>query len=795
MFRRAKHLNLLFLFVLAVCSAWGVEKQKTEPRDKWASRPVSVSVGSKTYKLGMMRDKDQKYLAATTNDGQIVRYHDTLKEIFLIQHIYRLSFTDKSESLRIKQIDYEIDRIQTTLNMSYLTEAVLFLRDASSRALAEAIVAALSGGSSTGRTISKAAAVSGAKSFVKDPFTYAKGVNYLTMQSSLNALQRARKNIAEDVSIRNFTYERAQIIHTNLVFGLSRSGTSQVLQGQLYLAQGGKGDLISQMQKVCESMADQLIGKVTESFKHKVLIDEAVLGIKITDFLIRNCPAYAKYVRDTKNLERDFQYETSQYYIQVIEPTVKYWSVTNHQETDKPLSSPEEALKTYYQSLVSFDAVTLLRTVSADFYRSEMGGSTDWVNDTKAREVFSGLRKVVFVKKGFYDDEEAIAVKDYYPTQFWTKPTRFWTNVRSSRDCLENSRGELIAGPDHSTSFDEFSEANNITWVVLAHIYTFKKGDGTWELDGEYGGCLLPRSYSSGERLFFRRMDNEVLLNYVFYPKGKKDSLPSFSTGQRNQLTTSFGEIITNSLGMKFKLIKPGEFMMGSRDSAAEVARKAKREDMKEWYTDEHPQHLANLTKSFYMALTEVTQAQWLQIMKSRPWSGQKYVQEGDNYPAVNVNWRDAMEFCMRLSQREGRTYRLPTEAEWEYACRAGTKTRFCFGNDETMLREYAWFRENADRAGEKYPHQVAQKKPNPWGLYDTHGNAWEWCNDLFGDYPIGPVTDPKGPSSGEQRVLRGGAFYNYPHQCRSAYRLGYWPNYQDAYYEFYSFRVVLDLE
>lgn len=328
MFRRAKPLNLLFLFVFAVCSAWGVEKQKIEPRDKWASRPVSVSVGSKTYKLGMMGDKDQKYLAAMTNDGRIVRDAATLKKIFLIQYVYRLSLTDKSESLRIKQIDYEIDRIQTTLNMSYLTEAVLFIRDASSRALAEAIVAALTGGSSTGRTIAKAAAISGVKNFLKNPISYAKGINYLTIQYSLDALHRARKNIADDVRTGNFVYERAIQIHNDIVFGFSRSGTSQVLQGQLYLAQGGSGDLISQLKKVCGSMADQLVGKITESFKHKVLIDEAVLGARIADFLIRNCPAYAKYVSDTTNLEKDFQYETSQFYMQVIEPTTKHWSIS-----------------------------------------------------------------------------------------------------------------------------------------------------------------------------------------------------------------------------------------------------------------------------------------------------------------------------------------------------------------------------------------------------------------------------------------------------------------------------------
>ena len=122
--------------------------------------------------------------------------------------------------------------------------------------------------------------------------------------------------------------------------------------------------------------------------------------------------------------------------------------------------------------------------------------------------------------------------------------------------------------------------------------------------------------------------------------------------------------------------------------------------------------------------------------------------------------------------------YRLPTETEWEYACRAGTTTAYSFGDDASELGEYAWYKENAGDAGQKYAHTVGQKKPNPWGLYDMHGNVWEWCEDLSGDYPSGSVTDPTGPASGDVRVdhndvrvLRGGSFSGRTSNVRSADR------------------------
>jgi len=198
-----------------------------------------------------------------------------------------------------------------------------------------------------------------------------------------------------------------------------------------------------------------------------------------------------------------------------------------------------------------------------------------------------------------------------------------------------------------------------------------------------------------------------------------------------------------DSIGMKFKLIAAGTFMMGEGDEAHEVT----------------------LTKPFKMGVHEVTQAQYEQVMGNNP-SGFK----GAHDPVERVTWIDAVEFCRRLSELPkeklaGNLYRLPTEAEWEYACRAGTTTKYSFGDNESDLGNYAWYGDHGN------PQPVAGRKPNEWGLYDMHGNVREWCQDWQGDYPIGAVTDPTGPASGSSRVSRGGGWYCRAENCRSASR------------------------
>ena len=141
-------------------------------------------------------------------------------------------------------------------------------------------------------------------------------------------------------------------------------------------------------------------------------------------------------------------------------------------------------------------------------------------------------------------------------------------------------------------------------------------------------------------------------------------------------------------------------------------------------------------------------------------------------YPVEQVSWEDAVEFCKKLSdlpeeKKAGRVYRLPTESEWEYACRAGTTTGYCFGDDESRLAEYAWFYRNSN----SQTHPVGEKKSNPLGLYDMHGNVWEWYSDWYGNYPSVAVADPVGPKEGSDRVNRGGRWSGEAAFCRSAYR------------------------
>lgn len=199
---------------------------------------------------------------------------------------------------------------------------------------------------------------------------------------------------------------------------------------------------------------------------------------------------------------------------------------------------------------------------------------------------------------------------------------------------------------------------------------------------------------------------------------------------------------VTNSIGVKLLLIPPGEFLRGSHASD-EVAS-----------TSEKPPHLVRITRSFYLGMYPVTQAQWEQVMGTNPSHFR-----GADRPVDNVSWEDSQDFIRRLNNlvaERGRVYRLPTEAEWEYACRAGTTSRYYFGDDDSLLGEYAWYSDNSGRQ----THPVGQKSPNPWGLYDMHGNVSEWCSDWYSEYYTtrSPIDDPTGPRTGKHRVLRGGS-------------------------------------
>ena len=203
-----------------------------------------------------------------------------------------------------------------------------------------------------------------------------------------------------------------------------------------------------------------------------------------------------------------------------------------------------------------------------------------------------------------------------------------------------------------------------------------------------------------------------------------------------------------NGVKLEMVLIPAGKFVMGSP------------KDEKDRDSDE-VQHEVTITKPFYMGKYEVTQEQWEGVIGNNP-SDKK----GAKLPVTDVSWDDCQEFIKKLNEKTKGGYRLPTEAEWEYSCRAGTKTAYSFGANITP--------KNANYDGSKIdkPVKVGSYKANAFGLYDMHGNVWEWCEDWYGKYPKDSVTDPKGPNSGEYRVLRGGSFYGYARLTRSANRV-----------------------
>ena len=257
-------------------------------------------------------------------------------------------------------------------------------------------------------------------------------------------------------------------------------------------------------------------------------------------------------------------------------------------------------------------------------------------------------------------------------------------------------------------------------------------------------------------------------------------------------------------------LIPPGQFLMGSSvfDPNAD--------------SDEKPQHEVQLTRPFFLQTSEVTQGQWTSVMGTRPWKGRIYTEEGDEYAASCVSWYDALEYCNKLSTadnvspwyvltsverdnedsienavvriRGGTGYHLPTEAQWEYACRAGVVTRYCFGDDEGKLDAFAWYDANALNIGENHAHKVKQKSPNAFGLYDMHGNVCEWCQDGYDEgyyqqFASHTAVDPQCPSLGLSfRVNRGGSWFGDAGLCRAAYRSRNSPDYR---YSYLGFRVA----
>jgi formylglycine-generating enzyme len=289
----------------------------------------------------------------------------------------------------------------------------------------------------------------------------------------------------------------------------------------------------------------------------------------------------------------------------------------------------------------------------------------------------------------------------------------------------------------------------------------------------------------------------------------------------------------TNSIGMKLAVIPAGEFFMGSTPLQVHQVRRGDPSFRKDWEREEQPQHHVQISRPFLLGACEVTRGQFGEFVRSTRyvtdaqrdakggmgfdaatgefkqdahfnWQNAGFVQ-GDDQPVVNVSWNDAVAFCQWLSRKEKIAYRLPTEAEWEYACRAGSTTLYSCGDDPeglatvanvsdaTARETFSSWSGISGRDGHVFPAPVGSFQPNAFGLFDMHGNVWEWCRDWFGEsyYAKSPEKDPGGPPTGTVRVFRGGSWYDAPSLCRSAFR--YWdvPTYRDY---FLGFRVAADL-
>jgi formylglycine-generating enzyme required for sulfatase activity len=243
-------------------------------------------------------------------------------------------------------------------------------------------------------------------------------------------------------------------------------------------------------------------------------------------------------------------------------------------------------------------------------------------------------------------------------------------------------------------------------------------------------------------------MDNMVL-EFLF--KGKERKI------RQENIVAEFNEHMI--------MIPGGSYLMGSNDG----------ED------DERPIHNV-LIDSFCLGKYEVTQRQWIEVMNTKPWEKLEYLCEGDNFPAVNVNWYDVKHFIRKLNHISNEHFRLPTEAEWEYACRAGTTSKYAHGSLRMGLSHYAWYYDNAFKKDECHAHEVGKLKPNKWMLYDMMGNVYEWCSDWYSRnyYNKCPVCNPKGPMYGKYKVVRGGDWARTDYFLRTASRRYYSPHYKD---------------
>ena len=326
--------------------------------------------------------------------------------------------------------------------------------------------------------------------------------------------------------------------------------------------------------------------------------------------------------------------------------------------------------------------------------------------------------------------------------------------LRVSADLLQLTQLGVSSTPTSTTALPAITGLN----PTAASIWKPNRNAADVKSQGASLAAWLPWSVGAGVLAVLG------LLAIVFLRPGPEPLVVRSDPGEQKVAET------TNSIGMRFKLIPAGSFVMGS--PGTEVGRDS---------SDEGPLHKVQLTRPFYLGVYEVTQEQYERVMGTSPSDF-----KGNQHPIEEVSWNDAVEFCRRLSdfpaeRAAGHEYRLPTEAEWEYACRGGSAGAYSFGDSESELSQNAWYAGNSGST----PHPVGEKEANAFGLYDMHGNVWEWCADWYGAYSNGDVVDPQGPSTGSLRVDRGGGWYVTPADVRAANRSRRTPDYRNDYLGF----------
>ena len=270
---------------------------------------------------------------------------------------------------------------------------------------------------------------------------------------------------------------------------------------------------------------------------------------------------------------------------------------------------------------------------------------------------------------------------------------------------------------------------------------------------------------------------------YISIPTSlpKAQSAKERTAQVKKEVETRAGRVFRDKLkgggtGPEMIILAAGDFLMGSPQTE------------KGRYEMEGPRHSVTISRPFALSTHEITFSEYDAFAKAtgRQLPNDEIWGRGDR-PVINVSWNDAKAYAAWLSEQTGQQYRLPTEAEWEYAGRAGSASMYSFGDDASQLHEYAWYLENSKNK----THLVGQKKPNAWGIYDMHGNVWEWVQDWYGDYSSNSVVDPKGPHNGVDRVIRGGGWFNGARVCRAASRYYVSPDSRDYYVGFRLARSV----